>query len=79
MSESPSRMTASEFVADTLRREIVRGDLLPGQALLQDHIASRFDVSQSSVREALRRIEAASLVYSVRHRGTFVRDRKSVV
>jgi len=72
MNESSSRMTASEFVADTLRREIVRGELLPGQPLLQDHIASRFDVSQSSVREALRRLEAASLVYSVRHRGTFV-------
>src|SRR5437868_5837801 len=67
-----SRMTASEFVADTLRREILRGDLLPRQPLLQDHIAARFEVSQSSVREALRRLEALSLVTSVRNRGTFV-------
>lgn len=67
-----SRMTASEFVADTLRREILRGDLLPRQPLLQDHIAARFEVSQSSVREALRRLEALSLVTSIRNRGTFV-------
>lgn len=67
-----SRLSASEFVADTLRREILRGDLLPGQALLQDHIAARFDVSQSSVREAMRRLEALALVTSIRNRGTFV-------
>jgi DNA-binding GntR family transcriptional regulator len=67
-----NRLTASEFVAETLRREILRGELLPGQALLQDHIAARFDVSQSSVREALRRLESLALVDSIRNRGTFV-------
>jgi DNA-binding GntR family transcriptional regulator len=73
MNSTPSpRLTASEFVAETLRREILRGELAPGQALLQDHIAARFDVSQSSVREALRRLEALALVVSVRNRGTFV-------
>jgi DNA-binding GntR family transcriptional regulator len=70
--DHPSRMSAPEFVADTLRREILRGDLSPGQALLQDHIAARFEVSQSSVREALRRLEALSLAHSIRNRGTFV-------
>jgi DNA-binding GntR family transcriptional regulator len=71
-STSPNRMTASEFVAETLRREILRGELAPGQPLLQDHIAARFDVSQSSVREALRRLESLALVVSIRNRGTFV-------
>jgi DNA-binding GntR family transcriptional regulator len=73
MNSTPSpRLTASEFVAETLRREILRGELAPGQALLQDHVAARFDVSQSSVREALRRLESLALVVSVRNRGTFV-------
>jgi DNA-binding GntR family transcriptional regulator len=71
-STPPIRLSASEFVAETLRREILRGQLPPGQALLQDHIAARFDVSQSSVREALRRLESLSLVASIRNRGTFV-------
>ena len=71
-STSPDRLTASEFVAETLRREILRGELPPGQPLLQDHIAARFAVSQSSVREALRRLESLALVASVRNRGTFV-------
>jgi DNA-binding GntR family transcriptional regulator len=66
------RLTASEFVAETLRREILRGELPPGQPLLQDHIAARFDVSQSSVREALRRLESLALVVSIRNRGTVV-------
>lgn len=70
--DSHSRLSASEFVADTLRREILQGELLPGQPLPQDRIASRFDVSQSSVREALRRLEALSLVVSIRNRGAFV-------
>jgi DNA-binding GntR family transcriptional regulator len=67
-----SRLSASEFVAETLRREILRGELAPLQPLLQDHIATRFDVSQSSVREALRRLESLALVVSIRNRGTFV-------
>jgi DNA-binding GntR family transcriptional regulator len=70
--ETPSRVSTSEFVADTLRREILAGDILPGQPLPQDRLASRFDVSQSSVREALRRLEALSLVVSIRNRGAFV-------
>jgi DNA-binding GntR family transcriptional regulator len=68
----PPRLSASEFVAETLRREILRGELAPLQPLLQDHIATRFDVSQSSVREALRRLESLALVVSIRNRGTFV-------
>ena len=72
MKPPADRLTASEFVAETLRREILRGELSPGQPLLQDHIAARFDVSQSSVREALRRLESQALVESVRNRGTFV-------
>jgi DNA-binding GntR family transcriptional regulator len=72
MKTAAERLTASEFVAETLRREILRGELSPGQPLLQDHIAARFDVSQSSVREALRRLESLALVESVRNRGTFV-------
>ena len=71
-SAAPDRLSASEFVAERLRREILRGELPPGHALLQDHLAARFDVSQSSVREALRRLEALGLVVSVRNRGTFV-------
>lgn len=71
-STSPDRLTASEFVAETLRREILRGELPPGQPLLQDHIAARFAVSQSSVREALRRLESLALVVSIRNRGTLV-------
>lgn len=69
---SPDRLSASEFVAERLRREILRGELPPGRPLLQDHLAARFEVSQSSVREALRRLESLGLVVSVRNRGTFV-------
>lgn len=71
-SRRSSGLSASELVAETLRGEILRGDILPGQALLQDHIAARFDTSQSSVREALRRLEGLALVVSIRNRGAFV-------
>jgi len=69
---SPRQMTATEFVADNLRTAILNGDLSPGEPLRQDHIAARLGVSQSTVREALRRLESVALVTSSRNRGAVV-------
>ena len=57
---------------ETLRDEIVRGDLVPGQYLRLEEIAARFDVSTMPVREALRDLEAEGLVTIFPHRGAVV-------
>lgn len=53
----------AEVVADTLRRQIVRGEIpegaaLPGESLLMEH----FGVSRPSLREALRILESERLI-----------------
>lgn len=64
--------TVRDALVETLRDEIVRGDLIPGQYLRLEEIASRYDVSTMPVREALRDLEAEGLVTSFPHRGAIV-------
>jgi DNA-binding GntR family transcriptional regulator len=64
--------TVKEALVETLRDEIVRGNLVPGQYLRLEEIAGRFDVSTMPVREALRDLEAEGLVTSFPHRGATV-------
>ena len=59
---------------ETLRDEIVRGDLLPGHYLRLEEIAARFDVSTMPVREALRDLEADGMVSNFPHRGAKVTE-----
>ena len=61
-------------LVDTLRDEIIRGDLVPGQYLRLEEIAARFDVSTMPVREALRDLESEGLVTIYPHRGAIVTE-----
>jgi GntR family transcriptional regulator, sialic acid-inducible nan operon repressor len=54
---------AAQVIAETLRRRIVLGDLAPGDALPNEpELMSEFGVSRASLREALRILEAESLI-----------------
>ena len=64
--------TTPDLIADTLRDEILRGDVPPGQALRQEELAERFGVSRLPVRDALLRLEARGLVHVYPNRGAFV-------
>jgi DNA-binding GntR family transcriptional regulator len=55
-----------------LRDAIVRGDLRPGDRILELKVARDHGVSQAPVREALLRLRQDSLVASDRYKGTFV-------
>ncbi|MEO1102299.1 MAG: GntR family transcriptional regulator [Pseudomonadota bacterium] len=59
-------------MADALRKEIVLGVLAPGEPVLELALARRFGCSQSTVREALLRLEQDGLVDRQAHRGTRV-------
>jgi DNA-binding GntR family transcriptional regulator len=61
-----------DVLVETLRDEIIRGDLVPGQYLRLEEIATRFDVSTMPVRELLRDLEAEGLVTIFPHRGATV-------
>jgi len=49
-------------VFETLREEILRGRLAPGQHLAEAPLAERLGVSRAPVREAIRRLEQSGLV-----------------
>lgn len=66
--------TRDGYVADRLRRAILRGELKPGQKLDQNEIAELLNVSRSPVREALRTLAAEGLVAVYPHRGAVVSE-----
>ena len=76
MPTEPTRVrryaTTPDLIADTLRDEILRGAIPPGQPLRQEDLASRFGVSRLPVRDALVRLEAQGLVEVFPNRGAFV-------
>jgi DNA-binding GntR family transcriptional regulator len=68
------RRTAHEFVRDSLRRAILRGDLSGGARLIQADLATTLNVSTTPVREALRDLATEGLITLDRHRGGVVRE-----
>lgn len=63
----------ADEIAFRLEREILEGEFPPGTHLLQDEICSRYGVSRTPVREALRMLQAQNLVVVTANRGAKVR------
>jgi DNA-binding GntR family transcriptional regulator len=68
----PDKITRAEELRLQLADEIVRGVLAPGAALDETDIATRFKVSRTPVREALRQLAASGLIDARAHRGAVV-------
>lgn len=62
------------LIADQLKQEIWNRDIQFGERLLETELAARFDVSRSSIREALKTLEMEELVISHARKGTYVAD-----
>ena len=63
----------SSLVEAEVMRLILAGELDAGQQIKEVAIAERLGVGRSSVREALRALEAAGMVRTEKNRGAFVR------
>lgn len=64
--------TKNSFVEEQIRAAVVRGEVLPGDWIRPDEWARRLGVSQTPIREALRKLEAQGLVTVYPHRGAQV-------
>jgi GntR family transcriptional repressor for pyruvate dehydrogenase complex len=67
----PKRIADQVF--DQIRENILRGYLEPGKKIMPEReLASAFDVSRTSVREAINRLTAMGFIEQKQGRGTFV-------
>lgn len=61
-----------DVVFNTLRQAIIKGDLQPGERLLEIQLADKLGVSRTPVREAIRKLELEGLVTMMPRRGATV-------
>ena len=72
------KMDASEYlplrdvVFNTLREAILKGELEPGERLMEIALANRLGVSRTPIREAIRKLELEGLVVMIPRRGAQV-------
>lgn len=63
-----------DVVFNTLRQAILKGELKPGERLMEIALADRLGVSRTPIREALRKLELEGLVVMIPRRGAQVAD-----
>jgi DNA-binding GntR family transcriptional regulator len=64
-----SYVSKTDLVAALIRELVITGQLTGGEQLRQRDLAQRFGVSQTPVREAMRRLESEGLLVCDTHRG----------
>ena len=61
-----------EVVLNTLRQAILKGELEPGERLMEIQLAERLGVSRTPIREAIRKLELEGLVLMIPRKGAEV-------
>lgn len=61
-----------DVVFNTLRRAILKGELEPGERLMEIALANRLGVSRTPIREAIRKLELEGLVVMIPRKGAEV-------
>jgi DNA-binding GntR family transcriptional regulator len=63
-----------DVVFNTLRQAILRGELEPGERLMEIQLANKLGVSRTPIREAIRKLELEGLVLMIPRRGAVVAE-----
>ncbi|MBP5599505.1 MAG: GntR family transcriptional regulator [Lachnospiraceae bacterium] len=63
-----------DVVFQTLRKAILTGELMPGERLMEIHLAEKLGVSRTPIREAIRKLELEGLVMNIPRRGAQVAE-----
>ena len=70
--EKRAKLSLGITAYERLRQAIQSGEYGPGDRVLEDEIAERFNISRTPVREALRRLEDEGFLVHESHRGMTV-------
>jgi DNA-binding GntR family transcriptional regulator len=65
----PDRKSLGDHVFENLRQAIIRGDVAPGDRLVESRIAEVLDISRTPVREAIHKLEREGLLRKLPHGG----------
>ncbi|MDX2501199.1 MAG: GntR family transcriptional regulator [Deltaproteobacteria bacterium] len=63
------RKSLGQHVFDNLKQAIIRGDIAPGEWLVESHIAQMLGISRTPVREAIHKLERERLIERQPHGG----------
>ena len=63
-----------DVVFNTLRQAILRGELKPGERLMEIQLANKLGVSRTPIREAIRKLELEGLVMMIPRKGAEVAE-----
>lgn len=70
--EGPRRGSGVAHVYETLKAEIIQLRLAPGSTIDESHLAARFGLSRTPIREAMVRLAAEGLIVTLPNRATVV-------
>ena len=63
-----------DIVFESLKQAIIKGQLKPGERLMEVQLAEKLGVSRTPVREAIRKLELEGLLIMVPRKGAYVSD-----
>lgn len=65
-------LTLRERIVDFIKDAIIRGELRPGERVLEPELAMRFGVSRTPIREAFRQLESEGFLTIIPRKGAVV-------
>ena len=74
MRSSDLKISLLYVVFNTLRQAILRGELKPGERLMEIQLANKLGVSRTPIREAIRKLELEGLVLMIPRKGAEVAE-----
>ena len=72
--EMDAYLPLREVVFKTLRQAILKGELKPGERLMEIQLANKLGVSRTPIREAIRKLEEEGLVIMTPRKGAVVAE-----
>lgn len=73
MEKNANSKKTYESIIDSIKTDIVNGKIQPGQKLAPEReLARKFNVSRTSIREALRTLEILGVIKSIQGSGNFI-------